>query len=46
MSSSVRSISSPRYNKNGFLAANVEGLKSLYQFYRLMGLLIESEKDM
>ncbi len=42
----TRSTSSPRHNKNGFVAANVEGLKNLYQFYQLTCLLIDIEKDM
>lgn len=40
-------MSSPRYHKpNGFISANMEGLKNLYQLYRLVGILLESDRDL
>lgn len=43
---SQKSVLSPRYGaKSGFIAANVEGLKNLFEFYKLITLMIECQRD-
>ncbi len=44
---SINYLSSPRLHQtNGFISANMEGMKNLYQMYRLIGILFESNKDL